>query len=580
MSSRFPQEQASSRKCSCRITRALTVLRNVFTKDLWDRRRSMIWWVIGMFAMTAWLVAFYPVIRDSQEMQDFLADFPPELLAMFGIDPATFLTGAGYLQGQLYSFIAPIIVIAFTVMAGVGATAKEERAGTMDMLLSLPQRRSGVILQKAASLALLSFVIVASIAVVLLALNNPLELKLSIEGIAAVSAGLWLLGLVFGGVAMLIGAFTGNPTTAGGVAAAAAVLAWAVNAFSSLFSWLEWPSNLSPFSWYLQDTPLINGRSTGQIWLALAVIGLIAGATFLFMKRNIATEQAVIPEAAAAKKKTKSVRPRRTSLLRSVFGKSLWDRRRSVWVWGLGLGSILYLTFAAWPALAQDSDSMQAVMDAMPRELMAMFGLTDPQALATAAGFVSSRTYGSVGPVVLIVFTLTAMTSLVAKEESSGIMDMVLSNPVKRRNLLSEKSYAITVLTGIVVAVLLVIGVISNAAYETDIELLNMVAANIGLGLLGLCFWGIAIALWSLIGAGAAVGVTAAFGVVAWFVNGLGSFVDFLMPFRWISPFFWYLGDTVPLAKGFTFGYLALAVVAVAGTAIAAARFQTKDLAV
>ena len=109
------------------------MLRNVFTKDLWDRRRSMIWWVIGMAAMTGWLAAFYPVIRDSDEMQDFLEDFPPELLALFGIDPDTFLTGAGYLQGQLYSFIAPIIIVTFCVMAGVAATAREEKSGTMDM---------------------------------------------------------------------------------------------------------------------------------------------------------------------------------------------------------------------------------------------------------------------------------------------------------------------------------------------------------------------------------------------------------------------------------------------------------------
>ena len=93
-------------------------------------------------------------------------------------------------------------------------------------------------------------------------------------------------------------------------AAGAAVLSWAVNAFASLFSWLEWPSKFSPFSWYLHDTPLINGRSTGQLWLLLAVVAAIGAATFLFVKRNIATEQAVVPEAAARRKKTKSVQPR------------------------------------------------------------------------------------------------------------------------------------------------------------------------------------------------------------------------------------------------------------------------------
>ena len=61
----------------------------------------MIWWVIGMGALTGWLAAFYPVLRDSEAMTDFINDFPPELLALFGIDPATFLTGAGYVQTEM-----------------------------------------------------------------------------------------------------------------------------------------------------------------------------------------------------------------------------------------------------------------------------------------------------------------------------------------------------------------------------------------------------------------------------------------------------------------------------------------------
>jgi ABC-2 type transport system permease protein len=556
------------------------MLRSVFHKDLWDRRRSTLWWGLGMLVMTGWLAAFFPVIRDSDEMQGFIADFPPELLAMFGIDPATFLTGAGYLQGQLYSFIAPIIVITFAVMAGVAATASEERNGTMDMLLALPIRRSTVLLHKVGSLALVSCAIVASIAVVLVGLNTPLELKLSIEGVVAISLGLWLLGLVFGGIALLVGAFTGNPSSAGGLTAGLAILAWALNAFSSLFDWLEWPSKLSPFSWYVDGSPLINGTTSGLAWLAVVMAAAVAGAVVLFSRRDIATEQAVVPETEATKARSRTVEPRATRLLWSVFGKSLWDRRLSVFGWGLGVGAILFLTFAAWPTLAADSDALEGVMNAMPRELLAMFGLTDPQALSTPEGFVSSRTYGSIGPIVLIVFALTAMTGLVAKEESSGRMDMVLSSPTRRRTLVREKSAAIFVLTGVVVAILLLIGFIGDLAYETNLDLVNLVAANLGLGLLGLCFWGIAVGLWSWVGSGTAVGVTSAFAVVAWFVNGLGSFVDGLSPFRWASPFFWYLGDTVPLAKGFTLGYLGLAVVAVVGTGVASTRFRIKDLAV
>jgi ABC-2 type transport system permease protein len=179
------------------------------------------------------------------------------------------------------------------------------------------------------------------------------------------------------------------------------------------------------------------------------------------------------------------------------------------------------------------------------------------------------------------VFAITAMASLVAAEESTGRLDMVLSNPLQRRSVMMHKASAVFALMGVVVAVLLAVVLYGNMQWDLGMDLYAMVAANIGLGLLGLAFWGIAVAIWAVVGgSGPAVGATAAVAVVSYFLNGLGAVVDVLEPFRYLSPFYWFLGDTVPLSKGLTWGYLALAVLAVAGTALATARFRTRNLAV
>jgi ABC-2 type transport system permease protein len=556
------------------------MLRSVFGKAVWDRRRSTVWWVLGIVGIIGWLTTFYPVIRDSDAMQGFLNDFPPEMMAMFGIDPETFLTGAGFLQAQMFSFLLPIVILVFTIGFGVAATAREEKAGTMDMLLSTPISRTSVILQKAAAMTALSLVLMVAAEVGLLIANPIVDLGLNFEGVTAVTTGLWLLGLVFGGIAMLAGAFTGSPSAAAGVAGGIAILSWFVNAFSTLYGWLEIPSKLSPFTWYLFDLPLLNGFNTGHLWMLIASTSLAAGAVVLFVRRDIATEQAVVPEAAARMKKTKAISPRSSWLLGTVFGKSVWDRRRSIWYWSVGLASMSFLTFAAWPAISQDTAALEALMESMPREVFAMFGLTDLEALTTPEGFVSSRTYGSVGPIVVIVFAVSAMASLVAREESSGRLDLVLSNPVPRRNVLGQKAYAVGALIGVLITFLAIVAFAGTTIWDMDISAWHIVSANVGLGLLGLCFWGIAIALWSYLGSGPAVGVTSAIAVFAFFLNGLGAIVEVLTLIRYLSPFYWYLGDTVPLAKGFTFGYLALGVVALAGTVIATMRFESRDLAV
>ncbi len=557
------------------------MLRNVLTKTIWDRRKSLLWWTIGAIAITAWIVSVYPVLRDSVDMQSFIDQIPPEMMAIAGIDPATFLTGAGYLQAQLYSLMAPIMVVGFAVSTAVAITTREEHNGTIDMLLSMPISRTAVTLQKAAAVLVSTAVVVSGFAFTLIAANPLIDLKLNVPAVLGANLGLYLLGLVFAAIAMAIGAFTGKPSIALGLTLALAVLAWFANAFEALFSWLEIPSKASPFSWYLHDTPLINGISSGIAWLAIATLGFIAVAVYLFDRRDIATEAAVVPEVAAKRRKSKTVSPRRVVLLRSVLWKSVWDKRRSIWAWAGGLGALLLVTFAAWPALSADPDALEGLVNAMPKEMLAIFGMTDPAGLATPAGFISSRTYQAIGPVVMIVFVIGAVSSTITKEESTGQMDMVLSTPRPRRFVLARKAMAIALLVGVIITTLTVVGIFGDLTWDTELELGHIVAANVGIGLLGLFFGGIALALWGLLkSAGPAIGITIAVAVAAYFLNGLGAIVDVLEPVRPLSPFFWYLGDTAPLARGFGVGYLFLAVGAVIGLAIAMWRFETRDLAV
>ena len=192
------------------------MLRSVLTKTLHDDRRQILGWGIGAGLLAIWLVAFYPFIRDSDAMAELLEEMPPALMSAFGMDPLTFTTGAGYLSGQLYSFIAPILIIGFGVSLGVAITATEEHDNTMDMLLSAPISRTRIILSKLAASTLALTVIPITIALVLAALNGPFAMKLSLDGILSMNTSLLLLGLLFGAVAAATGSFTGNPASARG----------------------------------------------------------------------------------------------------------------------------------------------------------------------------------------------------------------------------------------------------------------------------------------------------------------------------------------------------------------------------
>ena len=186
------------------------MLDSVFAKTTWERRWGILGWVVGGLALTAFIVALYPIVRDTAGFLDLIDQMPEGLLAMVGVDPALITTGFGYLQAQMYTLMAPLLVLIFTIGFGATATATEDETGTADLLLATPVSRDRMVVDKTQAMLLISALLVLSFAVVLLVGNVTVDLRLSIWGIVGVSIGLLLLGAFFGGLALAIAAWTGR----------------------------------------------------------------------------------------------------------------------------------------------------------------------------------------------------------------------------------------------------------------------------------------------------------------------------------------------------------------------------------
>ena len=556
----------------------------VVAKELRDRRRAIIGNSIGLVALIAWLGVLFPILSGSDAFTGLIERMPDELAAVLGMDPATFLTAAGFLSTQLYSLFAPLLILIFVINAATSEVTAEERDGLMDMLLSVPLSRSRVFAAKAGGVALSTLVLVAVMTGALLVVNPLFDMDLPVVAVLASGAGLWLLGMLFGSVALLAGSLAGRTTVAGGVTGLLAVLAWFVDGFAGLYSWLEGPRAFSPFTWYLEPNPLIEGFTSGHLWLLVTTLVVAVAATLLFARRDIASERVALPRIPLLRIRPcrrRSGRPRAAWLLSGLFRKTVWDRRRAVWAWGGGLGLLTVAMFSAWPALAQDAEALSALITSMPREVFAMFGMSDPEAIVTPAGFISSRIYQTIGPILVIMFAVRGVSMGLAKEESSGVLDLVLSNPAARSRVVAAKAAGIVLTTVLVVLIPTVVAIVGDVAWETDLGPGRILAASAGLGLLGLFFGGLAMAIWALGGASfPAIRVTAVVALAAFFLNGLGSLTDTLEPARVVSPFYWYFGDVPPLAKGFEPTYFLLLAGAALTGWLAIARFSRRDIAV
>ena len=102
-------------------------------------RRGVVWWAIGLAAMIALTMAFWPAFKGSGVIQQGLDMVPPALVQAFGLQD--FLSPEGYLRGNLYAILVPLLLVLAAVSAVGSQTAGEEAAGRLELYLAKPVDR-------------------------------------------------------------------------------------------------------------------------------------------------------------------------------------------------------------------------------------------------------------------------------------------------------------------------------------------------------------------------------------------------------------------------------------------------------
>lgn len=227
-------------------------------------------------------VPMYLLLPDT--ISQAFADFPDALLAAIGgVDLST---PSGWIQGEFLASIYPIAAITLFASMGSRALAGEEEGHTLDLLLASPLPRRRIVVAKV--LAMLGFagLVAVTTFVALVVGTRVAGFDLAVEGLAAASVLGVLLSLVFGGVALVVGAATGRARTGSAVAAGLAVVAFVVNAFLPLADNLAGYARLSPFHYFLSSDPLANGMAWGHAAVLAAIAALLVAASVLVFDRR------------------------------------------------------------------------------------------------------------------------------------------------------------------------------------------------------------------------------------------------------------------------------------------------------
>lgn len=256
-----------------------------------DRRRSLLFWTLGVIFLNLIMAAAYPSIRDTgDEFDAYIESLPEGLQETFGLTGTSIASPEGYLTSQLYSNMYPIVLLILAIGLAAWAVAGSESDGTLEMTLANPVTRVRVAVERLVGMVLIVvWVMVAStLALVLIAPAVGLDDGLPWWGVWSAGLQSVMFALVIAALSFAVGAVTGSKGLAIAVGSAVAVLGFLLQALSSVAEILQDLRWASPWYWLLRDNPVVtapNGLNT-ILPLALAVVFSVVGVA-VFRRRDL-----------------------------------------------------------------------------------------------------------------------------------------------------------------------------------------------------------------------------------------------------------------------------------------------------
>ena len=259
-----------------------------------------------------------------------------------------------------------------------------------------------------------------------------------------------------------------------------------------------------------------------------------------------------------------------------LLGHVMGLQAKSVAIWGLVLGVFGVMMVAIFPGIAS-GPGLQQMSDALPQGMMRAAGVEDITSLGTIEGFLEAEIFGLVLPLALPFFAILAAAGAIAGAEESGTIDVLMSNPLSRWQLVVAYFVAIAIS---LVGILAIFGLfLWGSAQFIDAELpIGTVAEGVfGAWPLALFFGGLALLFSAIFHRRMlAVGIAGAVLVTMYFMDVLGSLVEDI---EWVKNFSAIYHYGSPLTEGIDWASFAgLTAVALFLAAAAVFAFRRRDI--
>lgn len=260
----------------------------IIRSELWQRRWSLMWWSLGIAAFISINLAFYPSFKDqSQELSESLSQIPDSAMALFS-DTGDFFSPTGYLSSQVFYLMLPLLLGILTISLGSSLLAREEKEGTLELLLSRPISRSSLVTGKLLSGLFITLIPALIAGLVTIVLAKVVDLPVGSLNILLTTLICTVLALSFGALTFLLTSIGRTRIASVGLAALFALGGYVISSLVDVASWLKWPAKIFPFTYYMPAEILDGNYNWANLLyiITLAAVCLVLS-YIVFWRRDI-----------------------------------------------------------------------------------------------------------------------------------------------------------------------------------------------------------------------------------------------------------------------------------------------------
>ena len=413
---------------------------------------------------------------------------PPIFQGLLG-RPVGLTTLGGFIEWR-YVVLFFILIPIWSILALSSTLATEASRGSLELVASAGLSRRRIALEKlfahltAVGLAMAIFAIsIWATGIAFATLPGDEIPPMAAVGYAVLVGVMILLP---GSIAFAAAPFVGRGAAAG-LAALVMLASYFVNGFRDSVPVFDTLAPLSWFAWMFDHVPLAGLYDWPSLALpAVLIVVLLAIGVLGFERRDMAsTIRVPSPHL-----------PRFLVGLRGPLGRSFGERISTALAWGGGLGLYVLL-------LASGADAMTDLFKQLPT-IEAMLKAVYPNADLESVGGILQITFLEFG-LVIFGFAAATLAGGWASDETSGRLEVVLSNPLTRAAWLIKSglgAYLAILLSAAVVALATALGAASQGS-----DVLTPTLGAFVLALYGIAFAGVGIAAAGLVRASLAASV-------------------------------------------------------------------------